>query len=325
MSHTKIIVLSYHGWEIQPEYLANDVMTLRKKGWLELSFSELENILIGRIRRQGLFFHVTSDDGTMKDRQFVATLRALSCPCTLFISLSRMMGEEKNLYHEFLGTDDVQVEDHSLRHDRIFHYRHVIGFHSDNQPIISSPERLGLQVGDPICLYGGALVRPRFTPNQSVVDLCRSSVKKISEPQGSVLWTQAMAVQLVKSEMGFYRFGKLCIDGVYESHHTFCQRVEGELQDGRECFREFAGRYPCAFAFPWWQRGMMAEKCLRHLGYQMIFSGNGVCDQSNPFQIPRIFIHNNTPRPLNLESLMAAQHLHPLSLLKDFARRIVYT
>src|ERR1017187_6318187 len=85
-----VAVLSYHGWEIDPQLVIQDVRHLRDDGWHEISLEELHRILSGQTQYRHPVFHVTSDDGTRADADFVAALRLLSCPATFFVCLHRM-------------------------------------------------------------------------------------------------------------------------------------------------------------------------------------------------------------------------------------------
>jgi hypothetical protein len=58
------------------------------------------------------------------------------------------------------------------------------------------------------------------------------------------------------------------------------------------------GRAPVAFAHPWWEPSPTADRCLRSLGYQMTFSDQGLWAGGGPFAIPRVFVSNETVRPL---------------------------
>jgi len=152
MPPIEVAVLSYHGWEIDPDRLADDVRALRAQGWTSVSLEDLKGILTGERPRAGRHVHVTIDDGAEGDRDCVSALQALSCPVTLFVSLDTMSVAARTAYRDLLSYTDVAVEDHSLRHERAFHYRHIVGFHSAERPLMTSPERMGLVPGDPVCV-----------------------------------------------------------------------------------------------------------------------------------------------------------------------------
>jgi hypothetical protein len=295
VSAPEIAVLSYHGWEIDPERLAADVRALRTRGWRDVSLAQLQ-ALSGA---SGRFFHVTIDDGAEGDRDCVLALSGLSCSVTLFVSLEAMTESARAVHRELVTHGNVAVGDHSLQHNRTFHYRLVIGFHSDMAPLVSSPERLGLEAGDPICVYGGELSRPEFRPDSRAVALCREAARGASAAPGSATWREAIANRLIESGLGYRRFGRLCIAGVYESDEAFEQRLATYLARGRDHLSEFTGSAPLAFAYPWWQPSRAGDECLRRLGYQMTFSGQGLCRLRSTFNIPRLFVNNETPRPLD--------------------------
>src|SRR5581483_4037177 len=79
----------------------------------------------------GCYFHVTLDDGAAQDRACVDVLEGLRCPATLFISLEAMSEQDRTAYEPLRSSRYVSIQDHSLRHARRFHFRHIVGFHSD--------------------------------------------------------------------------------------------------------------------------------------------------------------------------------------------------
>lgn len=325
MSPIEVAVLSYHGWAIDPDRLADDVRALRSQGWKELSLDDLKAVLTGDRARAGRHFHVTIDDGAEHDRDCVEALRALSCPVTLFVSLETMSPAALTAYHDLTSHPDVAVEDHSLRHDRAFHFRHVVGFHSDERPLMTSPERMGVQAGDPVCVYGGELARRRFVPDARARASCRTSAAQIAERPGTVEWSSALAERLVESGFGNRRLGRLCIAGAYESHQAFSDRVSAYLSEGRHRLTSFIGRAPTAFAHPWWEPSPAADARLRELGYELTFAGRGLCRRGGGFEIPRLFVSNETVRPIDPEALAADASASAMARwLRDVGRRAVY-
>lgn len=325
MSRVDVAVLSYHGWEIDPDRLAEDVRTLRARGWRELSLEGVKKALTRRGASSGRYFHVTIDDGAEGDRECVSALGRLSCPVTLFLSLETMSAAAQSLHREFASCSDVALEDHSLRHDRSFHYRHVIGFHSDEQPLMTSPDRLGLQAGDPVCTYGGELVRRRFVPNSGASEVCQLAARSISARPSSREWTAALTMRLVESGLGSFRLGRLCVAGTYESKQAFSERLSTYLRDGRDRLAALTGRPPTAFAHPWWEPSPIADDCLRKLGYDVTFAGRGLCRRRGTLEIPRLFVSNTTPRPIDPETLAAADLRSPVvRWIRDAGRRTVF-
>jgi hypothetical protein len=303
-STPEIAVLSYHGWEIDPDLLAADVRALRSAGWSDVSLSALESVIGGRGGRDR-FFHVTIDDGAEADADCVAALRALSCPATVFVSLDRMTDAARVEHRRLAASGDVAVEDHTLRHDRAFHYRHIVGFHSAGRVLVTSPERLRLAPGDPVCTYGGELSAPTFTPSPEAREICRAAARASAEPAGSTKWAAGIGEQLVASGLGFRRLGRLCIAGEYESRSAFADRVAGYIDEGRARLRQYLGRPPVAFAFPWWEPSDTADRQLRALGYRMTFSGRGLCRQRSPFGVPRLPVTNALGRPIDPNAIAA--------------------
>jgi hypothetical protein len=321
-----IAILSYHGWEIDPERLAGDVRQLRADGWRDVALQDLAPILHGR-SAAGRLFHVTIDDGAVADSDCVAALRLVGSSASLFLPLGAMTDAEVAVHRTLVGRTDVAVEDHSLRHSRAFHYRHVVAFHNADHPLMSSPERLGLQPGDPVCTYGGELVRPRFFPDVRAVAACRETVETMragADPRPESF--TALANVLVERRLASWRFGKLCVAGAYETRSAFAARLSAYLQEGFERLRDFTGRTPRAFAHPWWQASAAADRCLRDLGYSLTFSGRGLCRGSQQFAIPRLPVNNSTPRPLNPTALAAGESDVPAmtNRVRALGRRLVF-
>lgn len=321
----KIAVLSYHGWEIDPELLVSDVRSLRDQGWRAITLAELKSTLTRSVPSSGKFFHVTSDDGTEADAAFVRALRSVDCPATMFICLGRMSDAAKNVYAGLRGAEDIAIGDHTYGHERSFHYRRVVGFSCPAEPLVSSPEQLGISEGSPVCIYGPDLKRPAFHPSPEAFEVCRSAAQKTQHIPGEKDWANDIERALVASSLGFYRFGKLCIRGEYEEHQAWQQRIRHSLREGHARLREFLGTEPTAFACPWWETSPTAEAAIRELGYSMTFSGLGLMSGSSPFQIPRLPISNDTQRPFSIDAL-AHQQRQPnfIDNVKRVARRLLY-
>jgi hypothetical protein len=299
LSSDVIAVLSYHGWEIDPELLAADIVTLRSAGWRDLSLDELGRA-VERGERPGRSFHVTLDDGAKEDAACVDALRSVGCPATLFVPLEAMTAADRAAYDSLRSASGIVVEDHSLRHQRTFHYRHVVGFHCGERPLMTSPERLGLQTGDPVCTFGGELVRPRFVPDERAIRICREHAAALKgATPGGPAWHAALADVLIANGLASWRCTKLCLAGAYEPRAAFAERIGGYLRSGFERLRAFTGRSPVAFAHPWWQPSASADRILADLGYLLTFSGRGLCRDRRRFAIPRLPVTRRTPRPLD--------------------------
>ncbi len=325
MSAVDIAVLSYHGWDIETARLCGDVAEMRAQGRTALTLGQLEAALSGRARLQAPCFHVTFDDGAEQDADCAAALRAMSCPATFFVPLGRMTSRARARYEAMLAGDLIAVEDHSLNHERAFHSRHVIGFHTAAGTVMTGAdaERLQLEAGEPLCAYGSALARRQFTVAASARAVCRRAARSSSEPEGSAGWVEELRAVLVRTGEGFVRFGRLCVAGRYESAAAYRQRLEQTLAAGRDALGAFIGRSPAAFAHPWWEAAPAADRILTALGYRLTFSGLGVCRRLGTWGVPRVFVSNATPRPLDL----AAPAARPSMLSRwvaDATRRVVF-
>jgi len=319
-----VAVLSYHAWEIDPQLVISDVRHLRNEGWLDISLEDLYGVLTGQREYSCPVFHVTSDDGTRADSDFVAALRLISCPATLFVCLERMKDDVDALFRELSRSSDYQIGDHTLRHDRAFQFRHVVGFYHVRRPLVSSPERLGLKMGGPICSYGPELCSPRFFPANGAIEACHRAARVLENLESGCEWNTTLTNALVKSGFGFYRLGRLCVRGEYERRREWEQRVHTYLSKGREALRQFLSKEPFAFAYPWWEPCDLADYCLHQLQYKLTFSGFGLCKSMRPFRVPRLPISKETPRPLNLEKLDALRPLPLTNQVRSLARRLFY-
>jgi hypothetical protein len=320
----RVGILAYHAWEIDPQLVMDDVRHLRNQGWRDISLEDLHRTLTGQLKPSHPVFHVTSDDGTRADADLVAALRTLSCPATLFICLERMKDDAEAFFRKLVESDDYHLGDHTLRHDRAFQLRHVVGFHHESEPQVSSPEQLGLKMGAPICSYGSELCLPRFTPARKATELCQEEAQRLHRARPGTDWNERLATELVKSGLGSYRLGRLCIRGEYEARRDWEVRIRTYLSRGRKSLCQFTAKKPFAFAFPWGQRSEVAESHLYSIGYKLTFSGYGLCKTLKPFRIPRLPVSPKTPRPLQLENLDSTYSEHPTSFLKPIARRLFY-
>ncbi len=315
-----IAVLSYHGWEIDPERLADDVRALRSHGWRDVSLDELLAIS-PRTATTSKYFHVTIDDGSERDADCIAALAGESCPATLMLSLDIMSAAARRICLGLAGPD-VAVADHSLRHARVFRTRHVIGFWSPAAPLVSAPERFGLHEGDPICSYAGELTGRAFVPDPRAVAICRERAAANGLPSGDERWRHDLASSLEAAGLAFRRVGRLCVAGAYETRSAFVARLDAYLAEGRRRFAEAAGRPPMAFAHPWWEPSPTADRILHALGYRATFSGRGLWDGRSTMAVPRVFVSNATPRPLDPYRAGAGPWL---PRVKALAARVVFS
>ncbi|MCC7417772.1 MAG: hypothetical protein IT176_11595 [Acidobacteria bacterium] len=324
----QLAVLSYHGWEVAPSRLAADVARLRADGWRDCSLAEVEAIASGDRACDRRYFHVTLDDGAEQDLACVDALEGIACPATLFISLETMTAAARQAYSTLIDRADpsrIVIADHSLRHQRIFTSRRLVGFHAATAPLMSSPERLGLQTGDPVCAYGGELSRPQFTPDPRATARCRLVAAGTSAPPSSAAWTAALENSLLDARLAFRRFGRLCLEGRYETREEFRTRLDKQLCDGREALAAFLGRAPWAFAHPWWQPSPASDRVLRSLGYRLTFSGLGLWRDGGAYGIPRLFVSNATPRPLAPQRATAFQRMRESwAAVQEAGRRVLW-
>jgi hypothetical protein len=324
MAAPEIAVLSYHGWEIDPNRLADDVRAMRARGWMDVSLDRLQSILEGGAVPHARCFHVTIDDGADGDRECVAALRTLSCPVTLFLSLGVMSDGAKAVQRELASCADVSLQDHSLRHTRTFHYRHIVGYHSVERPLTTSADRMGLRPGDPVCTCGGELVRPQFIPAPEATEFCRAAAENAGGAPGSEEWTARITARLLASGLAWRRIGQLCIAGRYEPVRQFRRRLATYLEEGRDQLAAFSGRTPRAFAHPWWEASAEADSCLETLGYRLTFSGRGLCRRQSPYEVPRLFVDNHSRRPLDPFAIAEGSDTQRWPRLRQAGRRLVF-
>jgi hypothetical protein len=203
----------------------------------------------------------------------------------------------------------------------VFRTRHVIGFWSAAAPRVSAPERLGLLEGDPICSYGGELTGRAFVPDAGAVAICRARAAANGLAAGSDRWQADLSSALEDAGLAFRRMGRLCVAGAYETRSAFVGRLTNYLADGRRRFADASGAAPIVFAHPWWEPSAAADRVLQSLGYAATFSGRGVWDGRSRIAIPRVFVSNATPRPLDPARADAAPWL---PRAKALAARVVF-
>jgi hypothetical protein len=188
---------------------------------------------------------------------------------------------------------------------------------------MTSPERLGLVTGDPVCSYGGELVRPAFEIDPGARQVCRDAAARSGARPGTAEWQHALASALVTCGLGFHRFGRLCVRGCYETDAEFRARLAAYLEEGRDRLARVTGRTPFAFAHPWWEPSPVADSVLRALGYRLTFSGRGLASRRSPFAIPRVFVSAATPRPLDPDAVARLPRA-PFMSVRAAARRLVF-
>jgi peptidoglycan/xylan/chitin deacetylase (PgdA/CDA1 family) len=115
------------------------------------------------------------------------------------------------------------------------------------------------------------------------------------------------------------------VRGQYETGGQFRARIAAYLREGRDRLAALTGRSPMAFAHPWWQASPDGDRCLMSLGYRLTFSGHGLWRPDQAFAIPRVFVSNETPRPLLPERVAAARTRSPrMARVRDLGRRVLW-
>ena len=323
----ELAVLSYHGWEIDPARLIDDVTSLRRSGWQDCSLADVEAIVSGARACDRNYFHVTLDDGAEQDLACVEALGRVSCAATLFISLDAMTDAARLAYRALLKGG---ARRHRHRRSQPAAQSHVS---------LATHHRLSLRrsaahdlAGSPGSQNGRSRLRLRRRARAAVLRArpARPRVVPAGRPGHSggardAGWTDALAASLIDAGLAFRRLRRLCVAGEYETREQFRARITPYLLEGRDRLFTFTGRAPVAFAHPWWQPSPTADQCLLSLGYRLTFSGHGLWRKGPVSAIPRVFVSNETARPLAPERAAApARSILWAARIRDLGRRALW-
>jgi hypothetical protein len=56
----------------------------------------------------------------------------------------------------------------------------------------------------------------------------------------------------------------------------------------------------------------------------MTFAGRGLCRQRSPMEIPRLFVNNTTPRPIDPQALAGTPESAALRWAREVGRKAVF-
>jgi hypothetical protein len=303
--------------------VALDVERLQANGWRHVPLDQLASAAIRESTRER-FFHLALEDDVWRDAAITQALSAMSCEYTVFASVGGIDTAARQQLRTLESARPGTVQDGSACRSYQPHFRKVLHFHSNLGGRLPPAGLAPPSEGDPVFLGGSDLVCARFDVDRAVVDHCHAIAADFRGERGSLKWLETMKHSLRAKRLGWDQFGpwrksyinwsraRFCVRGEYESRPQFRQRVAQTLQEGRKLLQSVTGTRPCAFAHPWSEPAIFADRCLADLGYIHVFSNS---------RIPRIVIDSRTPRPLNLSSLSTTQ---PSGTPGYFLRRLLY-
>ena len=303
-STAKLLILSYHSWDIAPETLIGDIQVLREAGWRDLTLEAAHRYISGDASLSGMFFLVTSDDSSEKDGEFVSALRQAGCPGVLFINIGNIHEERLPFYRQLVKSQDIAVQDHGRFHRKQFISGQVYDY-ADPGSYLGGLEHLNLEPGMPICIAGSEIAAPRFIPAGDALALAAETSRSLFPGVTKEERNRFIESTLIRKGRGYRRLGRFYLRGEFELDEDYSRRVFHYLADGKKEFEERLGRSPDYHAYTWWQGSRAADKALEKLGYKGSFSGTGHLQgqDGRMFGIPRVAVDSGTPRPLRLENI----------------------
>ncbi|MGB9736386.1 MAG: polysaccharide deacetylase family protein [bacterium] len=312
-----IPVLYYHHVEptdpISPQVFESQMKYLISKGYTSISLNELYDFMIGNSNVPRRSFVLTFDDGFYCNyRYLLPILQKYKLKATIFVvsgvrkqTINLEKREQSRGYpsrtganiessERFATWDElklmlasglVQVEDHSLFHDRIYINDKVVGFNT------------GLEFDWPI--WGDK--RPGTVKYQTGSYIAHKNFTgdpKLNEYLVKVLKQQGLdpsipdTTNILKKEYRAYRANNP-VKFIYESEANFVLRSKMDIEKSRKLIEEHAGIKPMFFCFPWGEYNNAVIDILKELGYKgAITTDKGPnIKGGNPYKIRRFKVY----------------------------------
>ncbi len=324
-SDGRLVVLSYHSWEVSAETLAADIADVRRSGWGIVSAAEAVHSVANRSVSRARLAVITTDDGHAEDERFLDVMRATDTPAVTFITLGRIEESRRRWYSDRASDALLSIEDHGAWHRRIFVSSRLYSFVAPGAAL-GGFEYLKLPVGAPLFASAGEIADRRFVPDEEVVAAAVEAAGQSLSPAGSISWRADIQRALLARRMVRRGPGGLYARGRTESHEEYRVRVSDYLSSSRELFQRVLGRAPTLYAYTWWQGSRAADNSLRSLGYQGSFWGHGWAQSMDgrTFGMPRVPMDAMTPRPLTLASFTTRPRLRsPVPAMKGMVRDLL--
>ncbi len=314
-----IPVLYYHHVEptdpISPEVFEAQMKYLLSKGYRSISLHELYEFIHGKAGVRRKSFVLTFDDGFYCNYHYLfPLLKKYNLKAAIFVvsgvrnqseaaqhredvrGYPSRMGTNKEAGDKFATWDElklmiasglIEIEDHSLFHDRIYINDTVQGFNTGIE--LDWGIWGDRRQGSVKYKTGPYLVHKNFTGdyklNDYLVDMVRENNLDPSERKSMDT--------LKRMYIGYKQ--KYPVRFVYESQENYRSRCKTDIDKSRQTIEGHTGIKPAFFCFPWGKYNKTLIILLKELGY----SGSITTDKGanvkggNPYKIRRFKVYRS--------------------------------
>lgn len=317
-----IPVLYYHHIEpsdpINPEVFEAQMMYLLSKGYNSISLNELYGFITANSIVPRKSFVLTFDDGFYCNYHYLfPILKKYNLKATIFV-VSGVRKQTINLEHReqsrgypsrnglnlqaserFATWDElnlmissglVQIEDHSLFHDRIYISDKVVGFNTGIE--LDWPIWGDKRPGTTKYQTGSYIAHKNFTGDPKLNDHLISIVK-----QKQLDLLDPNSINILKNEYRTYKSSNP-VKFIYESETNFLLRANMDIEKSRKLIAQHTGIKPMFFCFPWGEYSNSIINILKQLGYKgAITTDKGPnIKRGNPYMIKRFKVYRTNMR-----------------------------
>ncbi len=314
-----IPVLYYHhvepGDPITPRVFEIQMQYLLSKGYRSISLLELAEFMQGLHRPGRKSFVLTFDDGFYCNyRHLFPILKKSGLKATVFAvtgarkqsidagpreqarGYTARSGANAEATANFATWDElkamaesglVQVEDHSLFHDRVYRDDRVAGFNTGVE--LDWPVWGDTRPGTVRYRTGSSLAHRNFTGDYR---LNEHLVKLVKE--GPLDPTEAGVLRVLRQAYRGYR-RQHPVKVIYESGDSYARRCRADLEKSRQVIAGHIGAVPGFLCFPWGEYGRRTIEVVKDLGYRgAVTTDKGANVRGgNPYKIKRFKVYRS--------------------------------
>ncbi|MCL4558424.1 MAG: polysaccharide deacetylase family protein [Deltaproteobacteria bacterium] len=312
-----IPVLYYHHVEptdpITPQVFEAQMRYLAGKGYHSVSLNELYGFMTGSSRVPRKSFVLTFDDGFYCNYRYLfPILKKYGLRATVFaVSGTRKQStdvpqrerargypsrsganiesaENFATWDELktmVGSGLVQVEDHSLFHDRVYIDDRAAGFNTGVE--LDWPVWGDKRPGTVRYRTGSSIAHRNFTGdyrlNEHLLKLVKGKSLDLSE-EGSI--------RLLEQAYKEYK-SQYSVKAIYESWDSYARRCRADLDRSRHLISEHTGVAPGFLCFPWGQYDKKTIMLLKELGYRGAVTTDKGANRKggDPYRIKRFKVY----------------------------------
>lgn len=287
-----IPVLYYHHVEptdpVTPQVFEAQMKYLLSRGYGSISLNELYEFQMGRRAVKRKSFVLTFDDGFYCNyRYLLPVLKKYDLKAAVFVvsgtrvqSSDLRQREQSRGYPSRMGTNResaerfatwdeikvmvdsglVQIEDHSLFHDRVYRSDRVTGFNTGVE--LDWPVWGDTRPGTVRYQTGSSLAHRNFTGDYRINEHLAGLVK-----DKSLDMSDGKTVRSLEHAYREYRRHNP-VKVIYESGENHEKRCRADLEKSRQAISEHTGIAPNFLCFPWGEYKKHTVRILKDIGYR---------------------------------------------------------